>query len=209
MKKTAILIDGGFLRRKLPQNVTYQDQAKRIISFARNCIMPAEEEIYRIFYYDCPPYEGGRREHKHPFGVAARPMSQLKVQYMKKLLEKLRDEEQCSVRCGEMSFNGWIASDQAVSDILKSGRAFLPSDFRPNLQQKGVDLRIGVDITLMSKEHLVDRIILVAADSDFVPAMKLARREGVQIVLVSLGHGVKPLLREHADFHRKVVFSEN
>jgi len=33
-----------------------------------------------------------------------------------------------------------------------------------------------------------DRVILVTADSDFVPAMKFARREGVQVVLVTMGH---------------------
>ena len=73
------------------------------------------------------------------------------------------------------------------------------------MRQKGVDLRIGVDIALMAKDGLVDRIVLVAGDSDLVPAMKLARREGVQVVLVSLGHGIKPILKEHADFYRPVM----
>lgn len=37
------------------------------------------------------------------------------------------------------------------------------------------------------------------ADSDFIPAMKFARREGAQLILVTLGHGVRPGLKEHAD----------
>jgi uncharacterized LabA/DUF88 family protein len=42
-------------------------------------------------------------------------------------------------------------------------------------------------------------IVLVTGDSDFVPAMKFARREGAQLVLVTLGHGVRDSLGEHAD----------
>ncbi|MDK4591009.1 NYN domain-containing protein [Kingella kingae] len=42
-------------------------------------------------------------------------------------------------------------------------------------------------------------IVLVTADSDFVPAIKLARMEGVQIFLAHLGHTVKPELKEHSD----------
>ncbi len=41
--------------------------------------------------------------------------------------------------------------------------------------------------------------MLVAGDSDFVPAMKFARREGAQLFLAPLGHGIKEPMREHAD----------
>jgi uncharacterized LabA/DUF88 family protein len=41
--------------------------------------------------------------------------------------------------------------------------------------------------------------VLVAGDSDFVPAMKFARREGAQVFLVTLGHNVRPEMSEHAD----------
>jgi uncharacterized LabA/DUF88 family protein len=51
---------------------------------------------------------------------------------------------------------------------------------------------------------LIDRIVVVSGDSDIVPAMKVARREGVQVVLTSLTHNVKASLREHADLYRNV-----
>ena len=41
--------------------------------------------------------------------------------------------------------------------------------------------------------------MLVTADSDFIPAMKFARREGAQLLLVTLGHGIRDGMREHAD----------
>jgi hypothetical protein len=37
------------------------------------------------------------------------------------------------------------------------------------------------------------------SDSDFVPAIKLARRNGIQVFLFTLGHGVTPELLEHTD----------
>lgn len=48
-------------------------------------------------------------------------------------------------------------------------------------QQKGVDMRVGVDIASLAYKKQVDQIILIAGDSDFVPAAKLARREGVDL----------------------------
>jgi uncharacterized LabA/DUF88 family protein len=45
----------------------------------------------------------------------------------------------------------------------------------------------------------VNVIVLVTGDSDFVPAMKFARREGAQIFLVSCGHALRPDMREHSD----------
>ena len=69
----------------------------------------------------------------------------------------------------------------------------------PNIRQKGVDMRIGLDIASLTLKKHVEVIVLVTADSDFVPAMKFARREGAQLILVTLGHGIRDGLREHAD----------
>lgn len=205
MKKTAVLIDAGFLRTKLPRSMRYKDRAARIERFANSCIDVAEEELYRIFYYDCPLYEGKGTHFPHPVAPGTPILPPSSITYSKRLLDELRKRPFFAVRCGEMSFDGWIAKESAIKEHLSSGRRLTAADFKPNLKQKGVDLRIGVDLTLMSKDKIVDRIVLVAGDSDMVPAMKLARREGIQIVLVSLGHGIKPLLREHADIYRAVA----
>jgi uncharacterized LabA/DUF88 family protein len=68
-----------------------------------------------------------------------------------------------------------------------------------NLRQKGVDMRIGLDISTLTLKRQVDTIVLVAGDSDFVPAAKLARREGVQIVLDPLWQSINDDLFEHID----------
>lgn len=60
-------------------------------------------------------------------------------------------------------------------------------------------MRIGLDIALLAQKKLVERIILIAGDSDFVPAAKHARREGIDFILDPMWHTIKPSLNEHVD----------
>lgn len=78
-------------------------------------------------------------------------------------------------------------------------------DFRPDIQQKGVDMKIGLDIASISNRRLADQIVLVTGDSDFVPAVKYARREGIDLVLDSLDAPVPEDLLEHVDGHQSVI----
>ena len=55
-----------------------------------------------------------------------------------------------------------------------------------SLEQKGVDMRIGIDVATLTLKRILDRFILVSGDTDMIPAMKLARREGVLVVLVEV-----------------------
>lgn len=68
-----------------------------------------------------------------------------------------------------------------------------------SVDQKGVDMRIGLDIASMAFKGQVDQIILIAGDSDFVPAAKLARREGIDFILDPMWAPVKGNLYEHID----------
>ena len=60
-------------------------------------------------------------------------------------------------------------------------------------------MRIGIDIASLSFKKAVDQIILIAGDSDFVPAAKLARREGIDFVLDPMWNNINPDLHEHID----------
>ena len=73
------------------------------------------------------------------------------------------------------------------------------SDLRLLMKQKGVDMKIGIDIASLAYKRQVQQIVLIAGDSDFVPAAKLARREGIDFVLDPLGATVKPSLFENID----------
>lgn len=73
-------------------------------------------------------------------------------------------------------------------------------------------MRIGLDIALISAARTYDRIILVSADTDIIPALKEARRAGIQIVLTQLpveaGQEHRQKLRDellsHGDYLRQV-----
>lgn len=68
-----------------------------------------------------------------------------------------------------------------------------------DVKQKGVDMRIGIDITSLALKKQVDQIVLIAGDSDFVPAAKLARREGIDFILDPLRQSIASDLFEHID----------
>ena len=60
-------------------------------------------------------------------------------------------------------------------------------------------MKIGIDIASLAFKKQVERIVLIAGDSDFVPAAKLARREGIDFILDPLHSPIKPDLFEHID----------
>ena len=62
----------------------------------------------------------------------------------------------------------------------------------------------------MAYKKQVNQIVLIAGDSDFIPAAKLARREGIDFVLDPLGQHIKDELNEHIDGIRSFpVYSED
>lgn len=89
-------------------------------------------------------------------------------------------------------------SDQ-LEKVVEAWESLTPDDLRLGLRQKGVDMRIGIDISTLTLKKQVDTIILVTGDSDFVPAAKLARREGVEFILDPLWQSVNDDLHEHVD----------
>lgn len=68
-----------------------------------------------------------------------------------------------------------------------------------NMHQKEVDMKIGLDIASLAYKKLVDQIVLISVDSDFVPAAKLARVEGIDFIVDSMGMNINDNLLEHID----------
>jgi hypothetical protein len=196
--KYAILIDAGFLKHKLGSRAVPLD-ATRVSSFVaavRSHEALRGMRLHRVYWYDAPPLgvrvmkplRGGRVN----FGTTAVARSNAA------LLEELCEFPYFSVRSGDLVFHGW----KIRQGRLTAGDACVTltaDDLEPNVVQKGVDMRLGLDIAALTLKAHVTAIVLVAGDSDFVPAMKFARREGVQIFLVTLDHPVRAGMREHSD----------
>lgn len=201
----AVLLDGGHVLFELTGGAIKKQPeklptTKEILDLAYSCIIPEKEEIFRIYYYDCEPYSGKPR---HP--VSNRPYNyQTARTYIMRstFYDKLAQEKNIAFRSGQLKFRGWNLKKSALTRLIKSSGRIEESDMVPNFQQKGVDIKIGLDISWLASKKVVDRIILFTGDTDFIPAMKFARREGVQVILAALRDNIKTDLKKHSDEFR-------
>ena len=61
-------------------------------------------------------------------------------------------------------------------------------------------MKFGLDIATMATKHTVDKIVLVAGDSDFIAPIKMARKEGLWVYIYPMGNHLKEALIQHCDF---------
>lgn len=101
-------------------------------------------------------------------------------------------ERESAFRIRDKSMKKLCRGEMALEELQES-------DFEPDFVQKSVDMRIGLDIASMAYKHQVTQIVLIAGDSDFVPAAKHARREGIDFILDPMWQGIRPELNEHVD----------
>lgn len=198
MNSFAILIDGGFVKRKLG-TAKVPATAKDVQSLIEKvCVheMLRGLTLHRVYFYDAAPLDeqrdkplqGGRRDFgKEPIVARSR-----------KLHADLVRVPFVALRMGELSFRGWTLKKSDLPTDQPS-LTIVSDDLHPLIQQKGVDMRLGLDIAALALKRLVQAVVLVTGDSDFVPAMKFARREGLQVFLAPLGHGIYETMREHSD----------
>lgn len=193
MSKTAILVDGGFYRKRAAHlwgKKTAEERAKELSAYCHAHMQDrdgnASRELYRIFYYDCKPI--GRRSIYHPLTKRNVDLDKSETYtWTLTFLEELKKRRKFALRLGELSNQACYNLRPDVTKKLLAGTRTLDSlteeDFMFVAQQKGVDMRIGIDISSLAFKKQVDQIILIAGDSDFVPAAKLARREGIDFIL--------------------------
>jgi len=196
--KYAILIDAGFLKRKLGSQAEPLDvnSVCTFIDALRAHDALVGMNLHRVYWYDAPPLDskvtkpllGG----KVNFGVTSLARTNAL------LLAELCEVPYVSIRRGDLVFRGWKVRQGKLPEKDASVTLTAP-DLEPNIHQKGVDMRLGLDIAAITLKGHADVFVLVAGDSDFVPAMKFARREGAQLFLVTLGHAVRADMLEHSD----------
>lgn len=205
--KTAILIDGGFYRRRAQKafgDITAQKRANELVNYCKRHLDSHGEhnDLYRIFYYDCPPTA---RRIFHPFLNKQVDLSKTDLYiWMNQFLDELKKKRKFALRLGKLAEEQahYTIRPEVVKKLCNQTISFSDlkeTDFCIEIDQKGVDMKIGLDIASMAYKHQVDQIILISGDSDFVSAAKLARREGIDFILDSLGAPIKPDLFEHID----------
>lgn len=206
---TAILVDGGFYRKRarfLWGEKTAELRAQELWAYCQAHLHDKssgeERFLYRIFYYDCEPI--GRRSVYHPLRKANVDLDKSDTYvWATEFMEQLKKRRKFALRLGHLSDQMNYNLKPDVTRDLCAGKRTVDSlterDFIFSAQQKGVDMKIGVDIASLTYKKQVQQIILIAGDSDFVPAAKLARREGIDFILDPMWNTIRPDLFEHID----------
>ena len=200
------MVDGGFYQRQASRlfgQKTAAERATELHTYAlRHVDTKRGQELYRIFYYDCPPSE---KTVYHPLKQTNISLKESPLyKWSKEFHRELTSKRKMAIRMGELleGSMGYSLSQSAVRKLCR-GEITVSDlkelDFYLDIQQKGVDMRIGLDIASLANKRLVDQIVLIAGDSDFVPAAKHARREGIDFILDPMWHTIKPSLNEHID----------
>ena len=211
MIRTAILVDGGFYRRRAKKvwgPKSPKERADELFQYCHRHLAKDQDKkksfqsLYRIFYYDCEPYD---QNVYHP--LLKKDIFYAKTdlyKWMHSFLDELKKKRKVALRLGFLSAPSihFDLDNKKLKKLLRkeiSVDDLEEKDFSLSIIQKGVDMKIGVDIASLAYKGQVDRIILISDDSDFVPAAKLARREGIDFILDPMWTHVNPKLYEHID----------
>ena len=226
MTKAAILIDGGYFLKRLPHvrpdidDSNPTDVVRAIGQLVHGHLnqlndvyqVPNQYQLlYRCFYYDALPYAG--KGHTAISEKAINYAHSNAANFRNELFAALRSRPNFALRLGrvdKISGSSWTLKPSSQKRLLNGVldvSDLTDSDFTPNLLQKGVDMRIGLDIASITLKKQADTIILVSGDSDFAPAARLARREGATFILDPLWQAVLPDLHEHVDMLRSGFYN--
>ncbi|CCZ34610.1 putative uncharacterized protein [Firmicutes bacterium CAG:646] len=205
--KTAILVDGGFYRRRAQSvfgDKSAEDRAVELANYCKRHLNSHGEDndLYRIFYYDCAP---SAKRIYHPFLKQQVDLGKTDLfEWTTLFLNELKKKRKFAIRLGKLAEEQahYTIRPEVVKKLCNGKLNFADleeKDFYLEIDQKGVDMKIGLDIASMAYKQQVDQIVLISGDSDFVSAAKLARREGIDFILDPLGAAIKPDLFEHID----------
>jgi len=209
MAKVAVLVDLSFFlkrynrlqRRRGSKLHSPARVAKNVWDTAIQHVDRKLDELYRILVYDCRPLE--KKVHNPISGRSIDFAKSDQAMFRRALCAQLKQKRKLAVRLGDLrDGKRWQFHERAGKRLL-SGKAGVSdldeTDVYYDLKQKGVDMKIGIDIASLAFKKLVDRIVLITGDADFVPAAKLARREGIDVVLDPLWSPISPDFHEHID----------
>ncbi|MBR5969951.1 MAG: NYN domain-containing protein [Lachnospiraceae bacterium] len=214
MIRTAILVDGAFYRKRAYYfygDVSPKKRADELEHYCKRHIKDERNDVcqlYRVFYYDCPPMD---TMVYHPLLKKQIDFSSTDIyKWSDDFFKELIHKRKFALRRGRLAVEQaqYIIRQKTMRKLLSGAmqiEELSERDFVLDVKQKGVDMRIGVDISSLTYKRQVDRIILISGDSDFVPAAKQARREGIDFILDPMRNPIKDDLYEHIDGMRTKV----
>jgi uncharacterized LabA/DUF88 family protein len=204
----AVLFDAGYLWQNWERILGRKAVPQDVADLAGGVLKP-NEKLFRMFFYDCEPFAGKRF---HPVTGEEIDYSATESYIARDVfLRNLSLRDNIAFRRGRLSHKGWSlskAANKKLFQVLKNEHQWKPdsTDIQAQFSQKAVDMKIGLDVAWLSSKNIVGTIILFGSDTDYVPAMKHARREGCRVAIACFPNArqpnrpdLHPDLMEHAD----------
>lgn len=201
MNRVTFFVDGEFMRKRIISLKAFYFDGPGI---RRHCLshLAPDEIVGRILFYDALPFTGkGEHPLNGPVDFSQTPLVARKQQF----LQSLRVTPEISLRLGRSAWQAgqWQLDANRLGELM-AGEISIndveADDIYPDIRQKGVDIRLGIDVATIALKRQAERLVLVANDADYVPAVKLAREEGLKVVLDPLWTRAAEDLREQVDY---------
>ncbi|HET9235613.1 MAG TPA: NYN domain-containing protein [Oligoflexus sp.] len=151
--RAAIFIDGAYVRTQFKMHKIDPDYADMADYFLNPLRSSFPLDLLRCYYYDCAPY------------MSPEPTEdELKrMEVHKSFVENLLSLGRWAIRLGKLQ-KRWEGQ-------------------REYYEQKRVDVLLSVDLVRHAAAGHIQHAVLVAGDSDFVPAVEAAKEHGVTVSL--------------------------
>lgn len=161
MARLAIFVDGGYVDALAEDEFSIWVDLRKLSEEINRIVAattPETVDLLRTFYYHCLPYQSNppTEDEKRRFGQKRR------------FFDALRHLPRFAMREGRLAFRGYNANGE------------------PIFQQKRIDLLLGLDFALLAGKRQITHAAVVGGDSDLLPAVHVAKEEGI---LVWLFHG--------------------
>ncbi len=157
--RLAVFIDGGYMDKLAELEFGIRvDYAKFSEEIKRQIESrtPDSVDLLRTYYYHCLPYQGDPPTDEERERFARK----------RKFFDALGYLRRFQIREGRLVKLGTTESGQ------------------PIFQQKKVDLLLGLDFALLAGKGQVSHVAIVSGDSDLLPAVEVAKTEGVSVWLI-------------------------
>ena len=198
-----LLKNSKLLQKIFPTADDVEKYIHSIQGYIQEKYISGPSEIYRIFFYDCEPLE---KKFTNPIDKSILDLAQSSsFKDNKNLQNYLQRKAYFALRFGELNIQGRKKDNWSQWDIKKwkmpdlINRKIEANDLYPSLQQKGVDMKIGLDIASITSKKLCIKLVLLSGDTDMIPAMKMARKEGVHVFLHTFDKSISNLMASHSD----------
>ena len=136
-------------------------------------LVPPGLDLLRTYYYHCPPYQSNPPS----------PEEKIRKASFDRFHDALQKLPRFQVRLG------------VLAKRTAGGQVYF--------EQKRVDILLGVDLVRLSAKDQINEAVIVAGDSDFLPAIDAAKDDGILIRLVH-GPDTHDALRVAADERKRI-----